>query len=122
MITTRRISYRLTRTAKQTDCTIGDDSQVCTTRRCITVKANTRSSGPVDYLAAELPTSFQEVWSEYKQLGSHALQATLKRVDFQAFSERFGRIPKFKASRQYSGGLILAEQAGKRLQMAATVT
>jgi len=49
--------------------------------------------------------AFKEVWTEYKLLGSHALQATLKRVDF-AFTRFFkglGGYPKFKVSRHYSG-------------------
>lgn len=60
----------------------------------------------VDYLEQQnsLP-AFKEVWPEYKSLGSHALQATLKRVDF-AFTRFFkglGGYPKFKTSRRYSG-------------------
>lgn len=49
--------------------------------------------------------AFKEVWTEYKPLGSHALQATLKRVDFafNRFFKRLGGYPKFKASRRYSG-------------------
>lgn len=49
--------------------------------------------------------AFKEVWVEYKELGSHALQATLKRVDFafQRFFKGLGGYPKFKASRHYSG-------------------
>ena len=36
--------------------------------------------------------SFKECWPEYKELGSQALQATVKRVDFgfQRFFSRFG--------------------------------
>ncbi|MDJ0572801.1 MAG: transposase [Pleurocapsa sp. MO_192.B19] len=49
--------------------------------------------------------AFKECWSEYKKLASHALQATVKRVDF-AFT-RFFRLksgyPKFKANRRYKG-------------------
>ncbi|MEM7555922.1 MAG: transposase [Cyanobacteria bacterium P01_A01_bin.84] len=48
---------------------------------------------------------FKEEWGEYKELGSHALQDTIKRVDF-AF-KRFFKLksgyPKFKASRKYKG-------------------
>jgi putative transposase len=60
----------------------------------------------VNYLEQQncLP-AFKQVWPEYKPLGSHALQATLKRVDF-AFSRFFsglGGYPKFKASRRYGG-------------------
>lgn len=48
---------------------------------------------------------FKEVWTEYKQLGSHALQATLKRVDmaFQRFFKGVDGYPKFKSIRHYSG-------------------
>ena len=48
--------------------------------------------------------AFKACWSEYKELGSHALQATVKRADY-AFL-RFFRIksgyPRFK-SRRYKG-------------------
>jgi putative transposase len=60
----------------------------------------------VNYLEQQncLP-DFKEVWTEYKTLGSHALQATLKRVDFafSRFFKKLGGYPKFKASRRYSG-------------------
>ncbi len=60
----------------------------------------------VNYLEQQncLP-AFKKVWPEYKALGSHALQATLKRVDiaFQRFFKGLGGYPKFKASRHYSG-------------------
>lgn len=48
---------------------------------------------------------FKKVWTEYKALGSHALQATLKRVDFayQRFFTKKGGYPKFKSIRHYSG-------------------
>ena len=48
---------------------------------------------------------FKKEWVEYKELGSHALQATVKRVDF-AF-QRFFRLksgyPKYKSARHYRG-------------------
>ncbi|MHC5721209.1 MAG: RNA-guided endonuclease InsQ/TnpB family protein, partial [Nostoc sp.] len=47
----------------------------------------------------------KEVWIEYKELPSHALQATLKRVDF-AFERWFkglAKCPRFKSIRHYSG-------------------
>jgi putative transposase len=60
----------------------------------------------VDYFEQQnsLP-AFKEVWIEYKALGSHALQATLKRVDlsFQRFFKGLGGYPKFKSIRHYSG-------------------
>lgn len=51
-----------------------------------------------------LPT-FKECWTEYKELGSHALQATVKRVDFayQRFFKLKSGYPKFKANRRYKG-------------------
>ncbi len=60
----------------------------------------------VDYFEQQnsLP-AFKEVWTDYKEVASHALQATLKRVDF-AFERWFkglGKRPKFKSIRHYSG-------------------
>lgn len=48
---------------------------------------------------------FKECHPEYKELGSHALQATVKRVDyaFQRFFKLKSGYPKFKASRRYKG-------------------
>ncbi|MBO0352267.1 transposase [Phormidium pseudopriestleyi FRX01] len=48
---------------------------------------------------------FKEVWPKFKELGSHALQATLKRVDFayQRFFKGLAKYPKFKSIRHYSG-------------------
>jgi putative transposase len=60
----------------------------------------------VDYYEQQncLP-EFKETWTEYKQLGSHALQATLKRVDmaFGRFFKKVGGYPSFKSIRRYSG-------------------
>jgi putative transposase len=49
--------------------------------------------------------AFKAVWTEYKQLGSQALQATLKRVDlaYQSFFAGLKGKPKFKSIRHYSG-------------------
>lgn len=49
--------------------------------------------------------AFKEDWPKYKELGSHALQATLKRVDFafQRFFNGLGGYPKFKSIRHYAG-------------------
>ena len=60
----------------------------------------------IDYLDQQncLP-EFKECWVEYKELGSHALQATVKRVDF-AFCRFFklkSGYPKFKSARKYKG-------------------
>jgi len=60
----------------------------------------------VDYFEQQnsLP-EFKKVWVEYKELGSHALQATVKRVDFafQRFFKLKSGYPKFKSSRSYRG-------------------
>ena len=61
-----------------------------------------RFSHPVSYLEQQnsLP-AFKEVWTEYKEINSQALQATLKRVDF-AFERWFkglGKRPRFKSIR-----------------------
>ncbi|MFH7030885.1 MAG: RNA-guided endonuclease InsQ/TnpB family protein [Heteroscytonema crispum UTEX LB 1556] len=48
---------------------------------------------------------FKEVWTEYKQISSQALQATFKRVDyaFSRFFQGLAKYPKFKSIRHYSG-------------------
>ena len=60
----------------------------------------------VDYYEQQnsLP-AFKEVWTEYKQLGSQTLQATLKRVDlaYQSFFKGLRGKPKFKSIKHYSG-------------------
>lgn len=59
--------------------------------------------------------AFKEVWTDYKELGSQALQATVKRVDF-AFARFFaglGKYPKFKSSRYYRGWMYPAKSGWK---------
>ena len=60
----------------------------------------------VSYLEQQnsLP-AFKQVWPEYKELGSHTLQATLKRVDlaYQSWFKGLRAKPKFKSIRHYSG-------------------
>ncbi len=48
---------------------------------------------------------FKEVWIEYKEINSQALQATLKRVDiaFQRWFQGLGKRPRFKSICRYSG-------------------
>ncbi|MBD2386201.1 RNA-guided endonuclease InsQ/TnpB family protein [Cylindrospermum sp. FACHB-282] len=48
---------------------------------------------------------FKEYWEEYKELGSHGLQDTVKRVDlaFKRFFKLKSGYPKFKSSRHYKG-------------------
>lgn len=72
----------------------------------------------VDYFEQQnsLP-AFKSVWPEYKVLGGHALQATLKRVDFayQRFFSGLGGYPKFKSIRHYSGWTYPSKQSWKAL-------
>lgn len=60
----------------------------------------------VDYFEQQnsLP-AFKEVWPEYKEMGAHTLQATLKRVDFafQRWFKGLGKRPRYKSIRHYSG-------------------
>jgi putative transposase len=57
--------------------------------------------------------AFKEVWTEYKQLGSQTLQATLKRVylAYQPFFKGLRGKPKFKSIRHYSGWTYPASSA-----------
>ena len=59
--------------------------------------------------------AFKEVWTEYKQLGSQTLQATLKRVDlaYQSFFKGLRGKPKFKSIRHYSGWTYPAQSGWK---------
>ena len=70
----------------------------------------------VDYFEQQnsLP-AFKEVWHEYKEFGCHALQATLKRVDFayKRFFKGLGGYPKFKAKRFYRGWTYPCKQSWK---------
>jgi putative transposase len=60
----------------------------------------------VDYFEQQncLP-EFKEVWPEYKQVNSQALQATIKRVDFafKRFFAGLSKYPRFKSIYHYSG-------------------
>ena len=70
----------------------------------------------VDYLEQQnsLP-AFKEVWTEYKEVASQALQATLKRVDcaFQRWFKGLGKRPRFKSIRHYSGWTYPAKNGWK---------
>lgn len=60
---------------------------------------------------------FKECFPEYKALGSHALQNTVKRVDF-AFNRFFrglGGYPKFKSARYYRGWTYPCKSGWKAL-------
>lgn len=70
----------------------------------------------VDYIEQQnsLP-GFKEVWREYKQIGAHALQATLKRVDygFQRWFKGLAKRPRYKSIRNYSGWTYPDKQSWK---------
>lgn len=72
----------------------------------------------VDYFGQQncLP-DFKQEWPEFAELGSHALQATLKRVDFafERFFKGLGGYPKFKGIRYYSGWTYPCKQSWKAL-------
>lgn len=60
---------------------------------------------------------FKEFWTDYKELGSHALQDTVKRVDlaFQRFFKlKFG-CPKLKKNRRYKGWTYPCQSGWKAL-------
>ena len=75
----------------------------CVAHRQYEYKRNRRTVG---YLEQQnLLPEFKKVWTEFAQLNSQSLQATVKRVDFayQRFFRGLGRQPKYKSIRQYSG-------------------
>ncbi len=61
--------------------------------------------------------AFKAVWPGFKALGGHALQATLKRVDFayQRFFKGLGGYPKFESIGHYSGWTYPSKQSWKAL-------
>jgi putative transposase len=75
----------------------------CISHRQFEFKNGNRS---VDYFTQQnLLSSFKDCWPEFKQLGSQALQATVKRVDFafNRFFEKLGGYPRFKSIKKASG-------------------
>ena len=58
---------------------------------------------------------FKKYWPEFIELGSQALQATVKRVDFafQRFFAGLGGYPRFKSSRNYRGWTYPAKSGWK---------
>ena len=75
----------------------------CLAERKTTYQREGRSIGYFDQQNA-LPR-FKEHFPDYKELGSQALQATVKRVDdgFGRFFHGLGKYPRFKSSRYYRG-------------------
>jgi len=118
---TRRITYRLYPTKPQ-------EAKLYEWRRlhcylynaCIEHRRTSyqRQEKSINYYEQQnaLP-QFKECWPEYKPLGSHALQATVKRVDFayQRFFKGLGGYPKFKSIRRYSGWTYPCKSGWKAL-------
>ncbi len=116
---TRRVTFRLYPTRQQEDTLHYWRRMHCALYNAAVYNRKTqyqKFGHSVSYFEQQncLP-AFKETWTEYKPLGSHALQATLKRVDF-AFTRFFkglGGYPKFKASRHYSGWTYPDKQSWK---------
>ena len=109
MVTTRRITFKLYPNRQQEKTLHYWRKLHCALYNAAVSNRKTqyqKLGHSVNYLEQQncLP-DFKEVWIEYKPLGSHALQATLKRVDlaFSRFFKGLGGYPKFKASRRYAG-------------------
>jgi putative transposase len=109
MVTTRRITFKLYPNRQQEKTLHYWRKLHCALYNAAVYNRKTQHQKfghSVNYLEQQncLP-EFKEVWTEYKPLGSHALQATLKRVDFafNRFFKGLGGYPKFKASRRYTG-------------------
>ncbi len=121
MATTRRVTFRLYPSKSQT-------KKLHSWRRlhCYLYNAalsNRRTQYQqfnhlVDYFEQQncLP-AFKKVWPEFKELGSHALQATLKRVDFayNRFLKGLAKSPRFKAYRRYKGWTYPCKSGWKAL-------
>lgn len=109
MIATRRITFRLYPNQAQTaklfewrrlHCWLYNQAL---SDRQMAYKRDVKS---VSYLAQQRAVKvIRQVLPEYKELGSHALQATIKRVDFAyvRFFKGLGKYPRFKSLRHYSG-------------------
>jgi putative transposase len=109
MSITRRITFRLYPSKSQAvklnywRRLHKDLYNACLAHRQVEYRRNGRSISYYDQ--QNLLPAFKQEWGEYIELGSHALQATVKRVDFayQRFFKGLGGYPKFKSSRHYQG-------------------
>lgn len=118
---TRRVTFRLYPTQQQEaklfewrrlHCYLYN---ACMEHRIISYRKFGESVGYIDQ--QNLLPFFKEEWPEYKELGSQALQATVKRVDFafQRFFKGLSKYPKFKSIRHYSGWTYPAKAGWKAL-------
>lgn len=118
---TRRVTYRLYPTKQQTEKLFEWKRLHCYLYNAALADRRDmykRWGISVDYFGQQncLP-AFKEEWPEFKELGSQALQATLKRVDFafERFFKGLGGYPKFKGNRFYSGWTYPALSGWKAL-------
>lgn len=121
MIVTRRITYRLYPTRQQEQKLFYWRRLHCLLYNAAVANRQTqykKFGRSVDYYEQQncLP-QFKKVWTEYQEINSQALQATLKRVDFayQSFFKGLRGYPKFKAGRRYSGWTYPAKTGWKAL-------
>ncbi len=103
MVTTRRITFNLYPNRQQEKTLHYWRKLHCALYNAAVYNRKTqyqKFGHSVNYLEQQncLP-EFKEVWTEYKPLGSHALQATLKRVDFafNRFFKGLARIPEIQS-------------------------
>ena len=119
MIVTRRTTFRLYPTRQQAKKLHYRRKLHCSLYNAAVANRKTQYKQfghSVDYFEQQnsLP-AFKEVWTEYEELGSQALQATVKRVDFafQRFFKLKSGYPKFKPSRTYRGWTYPAKSGWK---------
>ncbi len=121
MATTRRVTFRLYPTKSQTTKLHNWRRLHCYLYNAALSNRRTqyqKFNHSVDYFEQQncLP-AFKEVWPEFKELGSHALQGTLKRVDFayNRFLNGLAKYPRFKAYRRYKGWTYPCKSGWKAL-------
>ena len=118
---TRRVTFRLYPTKQQEKmlfewrrlhCYLYN---ACLEHRITTYKVSKKTVGYIDQ--QNLLPDFKECWPEYKELGSQALQATVKRVDFafQRFFKGLSKYPKagWKALTHGKHGQLQIANLGK---------
>ena len=121
MIVTRRVTYRLYPNRQQEQKLFYHRRLHCLLYNAAVANRRTQYKHfgkSVDYYEQQncLP-QFKKVWTEYQEVNSQALQATLKRVDlaYQSFFKGLRGYPKFKSGRRYSGWTYPAKTGWKAL-------
>ena len=121
MIVTRRATYRLYPNRQQEQKLFYHRRLHCLLYNAAIANRRTQYKHfgkSVDYYEQQncLP-QFKKVWTEYREVNSQALQATLKRVDlaYQSFFKGLRGYPKFKSGRRYSGWTYPAKTGWKAL-------